>query len=502
MEEEHGTGNINEVYRHGVVLLVDIDLPQLDKTLQILREQMLLQHKKGVFLAFTIILYQQLCPFVPCNQETLTELDTWTQYGNQRVAQFDKVATEHKTTATALTEVVESLFASSPLLLYLRKVLIIAGEAHESFTNAFTRNTKDISKWKGTRPPWSATLLLYNSPTDVSQSESPFCCRFQSHAELSQQLERYLDSVRLPQVGEWQIANGVRIPIHYYWSIREAKPHPHRFVVDTQGQLREAVGTNEYRVTRSGQVVAKDETLHAYELGGTTVHLTHEEEHVNITETTVSLALVGFYPRENVTVEQILGSPLFIRPDITNSKGLALFQALHRQMTAMNKVAVCAKQYVSFGTLPHPLALVPQPEQRDALGQVQSFGFHAIPLAFHEENRQLPLPASVRRHYTSSVSNAFGDVFRQVMVSMATPKNFHIASLSSPHVTEHYNQLQEAILHRPCSVDKAYEVTEISDTMAQEVETLLRPLGDDRVKLEPLTLQKKSRITTKKSKTA
>ncbi|KAJ1982772.1 X-ray repair cross-complementing protein 6 [Dimargaris xerosporica] len=291
---------------------------------------------------------------------------------------------------------------------------------------------------KGTTPPTSSSFSTIHP---VNQ-----------YRQLCTELQDQLAYRALHFDCTWRVSGDVAMDVVWHFMIR-SHCCPHLDVwYDSIGNKYTQTTKRQFMRAGHSDPIPRDQLADQYALGGRSLLITPEEQTAMHQMVPQGLQLMGFQPRACVSVTYACKSPAFLYADPKDPKGRQLFEALHRQMTRRNQVAVCAFQNKGQHW-PRVVWLLPQPEVVDHGRHVQASGFSIIFALYNEELRPFPLKSTAAEETATERRAAVAALcvlINAMQVSIVDEHGRYLSSqFPNPVLAQRYDQLLAYIHGQP-----------------------------------------------------
>ncbi|KAJ1975452.1 X-ray repair cross-complementing protein 6 [Dimargaris verticillata] len=252
----------------------------------------------------------------------------------------------------------------------------------------------------------------------------------------------------------WRVGADVAMAVVWHYMIRSHRcPHMEVWYDDAGNQYTQTTKRHYMRAGHPGPI-PRSQLAEQYTLGGCSLLISPEEQAAMHQLVPQGLQLMGFQPRTCVSATFACKSPAFLYANPNDPKGRQLFEALHRQMTRRDQVAVCAFQN-DMRYWPRVVWLLPQPEIMDHGRHVQALGFSVVFILYNEELRPFPLKSTAAAtagnasEHRASVA-ALCDLIDDMQVSIVDEHGrYSFSQFPDPVLAQRYDQLLARIHHQP-----------------------------------------------------
>ncbi|KAI8807181.1 SPOC like C-terminal domain-containing protein [Cladochytrium replicatum] len=326
-------------------------------------------------------------------------------------------------------------------------------------------------------------------------------------AAASSKFEHLTDKIRRKEVQKrsafripFHIGEGLTIGVRGYNMFVEAKKGNHTYLEPVGNKEVKTVTT--YVCEDTGQILMASDFKYFYKFGveeSSKVVFTKEEVAEIKSFGDPGLTLLGFKPLSCVKPHHMLKHSVFIAPDEGEYTGsISLFAHLLSRLAERNKVAIC--NFVPRrASAPRLVALVPQSESLDTIGEQIPPGFHVIPLPFADDLRAVPAPTSELTVADEHVMLA-GQVISKLLIRNYDPTNYE-----NPVLQKHYANLQTVALGRDAPIASSDHTLPKTETIHARAGNLIKQflevaLDGEAMELTPATKKRERASVSGESK--
>ncbi|KAJ3344583.1 X-ray repair cross-complementing protein 6 [Entophlyctis luteolus] len=255
------------------------------------------------------------------------------------------------------------------------------------------------------------------------------------------------------------LGEGLEFGIRGYNLVSEVKPSSFTYLVGATNE--EAAVQTSYVCKTTSQQLGMSDMDSYYPFGGEKAVFTKEEVAAIKHFGDPGVRLIGFKPLAAILRKPYhnLKHSVFVVPDETAYAGSSsIFIQLLARMHARAKGAICS--YIPRkGVSPRVVALLPQMEEYDAVGNViRPSGFHLIHIPFNDDLRKIDNVPEFDISEKLPVLEPAVKVFSEI-IDKTTIKNFSIFNYQNPALQKHYANLQAVALKRDAA-DEVEDATE------------------------------------------
>ncbi|KAK9721005.1 ATP-dependent DNA helicase II subunit 1, variant 2 [Basidiobolus ranarum] len=326
----------------------------------------------------------------------------------------------------------------------------------------------------------------------------------QNSSRASDQFEKLLTRIKRKEARsrsifttQLKITDGLQIGIRGYALVGNQHKGSYKLVYMKSETPKQVKAITHWLCADTTQILQPSDLKFYYEYGGAKVVFTREEIAEMKKFGEPGLKIIGFKPRDRLKFHLNITHSLFIYPDETQYKGsTCVFTSFLLKMSEMNQVGIC-----SFiprkNTAPRFVAMVPQMEINDELGQSTPPGFHLIPLPFADDIRPVTVKTGER------ASEAEIDAAKEIVSKISIAEGYHPRNYPNPALQRHYMSLQSIALERDLEeelVDHTLpDADMIHDRVGDSVQMFKQILGVDDFNAVAPVLPPKRRVNISSS---
>ncbi|KAF1805722.1 SPOC like C-terminal domain-containing protein [Mucor lusitanicus] len=278
---------------------------------------------------------------------------------------------------------------------------------------------------------------------------------------------------RLP----FEIGPNLTIGVRGYNMVLEQKIGTPKYYFAEGEQTQEVKSVTRWKCLDTNEFLTPIDIKKAYSYGGQDVVFTEDDVAAIQTVNQPGLLVLGFRDIAFLKSHYQVAHPYFIYPDESQYRGSkSAFFLLLNSMYQKEKMAICS--FVRrVNTIPKLVALLPQPEKLDELGnQVDPPGFQLIILPYADEIRQVPPHAEVHDYQEAA------DTMKSIIHTLKIRGGYDPAKYHNPYLVNHKNMIQRAALDTDPQeqVDNCvpnYEL--IESELSDEIDAFKRLVGLD-----------------------